>query len=525
MSAVLGVIDDPFNAPVQYGLVESLINDYTKMRRRILEVGNLMQGEIASTVGFFIEGNVPRERHLSLNVGQLFDITGAVAALNSHYWQKAMALTNVLDLMPQARRTEWHEQIHERKCPDFTEEAVRPTLEHLLNSRAQFFAERVDGIFRALSDVHLTNAPQGFGRRMIIQYVINSYGSVDHTRAGFINDLRCVIAKFMGRDEPNYRASDSAIDYARRRRGEWISLDGGALRLRVYKIGTAHLEVHEDMAWRLNAVLASLHPMAIPASFRTAPPTKKNKKTFQLMERPLPFALLETLRQMRRGGGRSDCRSLTWAYGTDKAVREELAKVITALGGAPTKDGFAFDYDCGPVLDEVLASGCIPDQKSHQFYPTPSALAARLVDMAQVEDVHRVLEPSAGTGNLARHIPTTSTTCVEVSPLNCEVLKAIGFEPVQADFLEWAKTAPRFDRVVMNPPFSEGRALTHLQAAAELLVPGGRLAAIVPASFRGKDVLPGYELEWSQVIDNEFAGTSVSVVMLAATRSSAAIVR
>lgn len=51
-----------------------------------------------------------------------------------------------------------------------------------------------------------------------------------------------------------------------------------------------------------------------------------------------------------------------------------------------------------------------------------------------------------------------------------------------------------------------------------MLADDGRLVAILPSGARNKDVLPGWNVEWSKVFDNEFAGTSVSVVILAATR-------
>lgn len=68
----------------------------------------------------------------------------------------------------------------------------------------------------------------------------------------------------------------------------------------------------------------------------------------------------------------------------------------------------------------------------------------------------------------------------------------------------------------MNPPFSRGRWAQHLQAAASLLSDNGRLVASLPASARHADVLPGWRLEWSRDFDNEFAGTSISVVILSA---------
>ena len=77
-----------------------------------------------------------------------------------------------------------------------------------------------------------------------------------------------------------------------------MTIDGGALRIRCYLKGTAHLEVHPDMAWRLNGVLASLYPAAIPAEFRQKP--KKRLKEFAMMERPLPFAVIKVLAGIKK---------------------------------------------------------------------------------------------------------------------------------------------------------------------------------------------------------------------------------
>lgn len=132
---------------------------------------------------------------------------------------------------------------------------------------------------------------------------------------------------------------------------------------------------------------------------------------------------------------------------------------------------------------------------------------------------HTCLEPSAGIGGIADHMPKDRMRCVEISDLHCKVLEAKGFDVTQADFLDWvSSTAARFDRVVMNPPFSEGRWSSHLTAAAGLLTEGGQVTAVLPASARNKDMLPGFDLEWSLVIDNAFAGTTVSVVILVARK-------
>ena len=538
-----------FFAPTSTDMVHGLVAEYRRDRQRIAEVVQFANSDALKGVWhYFASGNADENRgrtSLQKSVEQAFREAGAIGVLNATYWNRALELTDVYDAMPQARRSQWHEQMRNpegRKghgsepelppLPDFEEETVRSTLLELLNSRAKFLAERVDGIFRALSGEHVTNSPAAFSKRMIIGHLVSSYGTTTD-RVGFINDLRCVIAKFMGRDEPGWNATGSVVTRARReKRGEWVTLDGGALRLRAYKCGTAHLEVHPDMAWRLNCVLAQLYPLAIPPEFRAKP--KKKVKDFVMMGRPLPFAVIAALESLETAysfientgpnAWREKYRREPIKNGLSPrgGFSAEAERVIAYIGGVKTKNErgteyFAFDYDPREVIAEIICTGCLPDQQSHQYYPTPESLAKVAVEMAQIEPHHECLEPSAGTGGIADLLPKTVTTCVEISPLHCKVLEAKGHNVVQADFVKW-ESAYRFDRIVMNPPYSEGRWQAHLEHAAGMLTDDGRLVAILPASAKNRDVLPGWSLEWSRVFDNEFAGASVSVVILAATR-------
>jgi SAM-dependent methyltransferase len=149
-------------------------------------------------------------------------------------------------------------------------------------------------------------------------------------------------------------------------------------------------------------------------------------------------------------------------------------------------------------------------------------VAAAAIEAAQIGADHLCLEPSAGTGALADLMPKERTRCVEISALHCAVLRAKGFDVVEADFILWADLqfpgGCHFDRVVMNPPFADGRAKLHTEYAYGLLKPGGRLVAILPASMRGKAFLPDCTTEWSRTYDNEFAGTSVSVTIMTVTK-------
>lgn len=570
MNAVTGTIHgeliedvSEFFAPMASDLVDSLVGEYDSMRGRITALAAAMSAEqYAGALAYFISGNVPEQRHgMPSTVATLFNPVGAVGQLNADFWNRALRLTDVIDYMPQKRREEWFEQIrnplgkkkHSSRhsahagsatpddadqweiapLPDFEDASVRATLSSLLASRAQFFGERVDGIFRALSREHVTNCPQGFNKRMILLRAITHYDTIDSSTAGIINDLRCVIAKFMGRDEPKYGATDAVIRAARKHNGVWMGVDGNAFRIRIYNgVGTAHLEVHPEMAWRLNAVLASMYPAAIPSEFRTKPKRAKKIKDFELFDRPLPFAVVELLARLEPAKRKKEAghreywenipRTRKFGYGEkDKAAIAEAEKVLLALGGVIDKEGhmefWRFDYEPADVLDQVVCSGRIPDHKSHQFYPTPATVAEAAIELADIQPDHTCLEPSAGQGGLADLMPQGSTMCVEISELHCKILEAKGHSVKQADFLKMPVNGP-FDRIVMNPPFSEGRWQAHLQHAASMLADSGKLVAILPDTARNKELLPGFNHEYSKTFKNEFAGTSVGVVILTATR-------
>lgn len=532
-----------FFAPVSADLVDGLVGRYDYMRAKIENLHEIIIGEgYGGAVDWFIQGNnQDGGRHGISSFSRLFDLPPAVAALNASFWSQALSLTDVYDAMPQKRRNEWNEQIREHKAPDFEDATVRATLSDLLAARAKFFAERVDGIFRALSGDHVTNSPSAFGKRMIVARMINSYDSIDYDRSGYLNDLRNIIAKFMGREESAHGSTGPLLEILRRNTGVWHEIDGGSFRMKMFKVGTCHIEVHPDMAWRLNAVLASIYPQAIPASFRTKP--KARAKTYKMIGRPLPFAVVNMLAEMRAEPFTpqhrdrwseptkplTDCRhALQFGYGNrPKIVQDEAERVLTMIGGIRRNKNahvwFEFEFSARDAINEIVTSGCIPDQKSHQFYPTPANVAAKVIEMADIQPGALCLEPSAGTGGLADYMPSITTHCVEISAMHCAVLKSKGFVTTQADFIEWADTSLiRFDNICMNPPFSEGRWLAHLKSAASLLLDTGRITSVLPASAKGKDLLPGFDHEWSSIIDNQFAGTSVSVVILNATKSSLA---
>lgn len=532
--------DDITQALIPSDQISTLCAEYRGLVERVERIVRFFDADMLPVLSFFLDGRV-KDNHghpTSLRrseIEALISRDGAVAALNSHFWNRAIRLTDCLDVMSQKRRDEWYEQIRDNKCPPFDEQTVRDTILTLLNDRSKHLAERVDNAFQGLSGKHVTNSPSAFGKRMIVAGVLDGHGFGQHSKLGMINDLRCVIARFMRRTEPKYGATSALLEHLKANRGEWCEVDGGAMRLKVYSVGTAHIEIHPDMAWRLNSVLATLYPRTIPPEHRERP--KKHPKDEVAIMRPLPQEVLEVLAEAKHHHERVENPQRSWemrsqrvpnslsvnTYNISKHLKAEVESVLESIGGVDKGSHWVFDFEPLGIVRQIVVSGVVPDDKTHQFFPTPEVVAQHVAEIADAQPQHRVLEPSAGLGALAAAVKG-NVTCIELSALRCAVLRAKGFSVVQADFLKWAAEArlhASFDRIVMNPPFDGGRWRAHLEAAIELVAPKGVLVSVLPDSARANPPqFKGFTLTVGKTFVRAFANTSVSVVVLRYERAS-----
>lgn len=505
--------------PSQHDAIDYMITDYQKIRKNMEEVSTLMQSKgFKGIEHYFVKGNVDA-RGGYYSSEKLFDILPAVAVLNSEFWKKALDITDVISLMPQKRKDEWYKQIEEKKCPDFTDDTVRTTIFELLQQRGNFFAEKVEGVFRVLSGSHVTNTPQGFNKRMIIARVIDSLDMIDYSRKGYIHDLRSVIAKLLGRTEPDMNQTYSIIKAAQNDTGQWQCVDGNAIKIRVYKVGTAHIEIHPDVAWQLNKVLATLYPMAIPAKFRQKP--EKESKEFEMLNDIIPYAVLAKFNDRNAFDLKTMQYTVRRYHDVDKLIVNRIKEILRHIGGVESShDVFQFNYDIRNTITEIYHNGYIPNYKSYQFYPTPESIARYVCESAELECGMIVLEPSAGTGNLVDAIAVDDipVVCVELSDIHCKILESKGYETIQGDFIEVSDRLGMFDRIIMNPPYSLNRADVHVKKALKHLKKDGIMIAVLPLSFRNKEIDSNFDQEVLRTFDNLFDNTVISVIIVKLTR-------
>jgi hypothetical protein len=129
-------------------------------------------------------------------------------------------------------------------------------------------------------------------------------------------------------------------------------------------------------------------------------------------------------------------------------------------------------------------------QKVPDFFPTPKTLIDRMLEIAEVKPMQRVLDPSAGAGDIClavRELGVLIVDCFEINSDLRQALTLFGFPPLGWDFLE-ATPRPIYDRVVMNPPFSKDAYIDHVRAAYHWLAPGGELIAVLPNGYCGSRI-------------------------------------
>lgn len=138
----------------------------------------------------------------------------------------------------------------------------------------------------------------------------------------------------------------------------------------------------------------------------------------------------------------------------------------------------------------MLATGSVLDPKDFDFFPTPAPVCAEIVALADIRPGMAVAEPSAGrgaiAGEMARIVGPENVHAFELLPENAQALWDLGLQVTEGDFLA-QPAEPRFDRIVMNPPFGSQADMRHVEHALRMLKPGGRLVAIVSPAFEHRD--------------------------------------
>lgn len=224
------------------------------------------------------------------------------------------------------------------------------------------------------------------------------------------------------------------------------------------------------------------------------------------------------------------------ATGLDRKSYEAVNKVLDCLGGKWNRSSKAhvFKEDVSDIFADTINTGEVSDRKKEfQFFATPKVLAARMVELLSPQQGDRILEPSAGNGNLANAVHALTGDFVEVCELMPENLKHLNklssCKILCEDFLKLPATE-QFDRIIANPPFCKGQDISHVLKMWDHLKAGGRLVTITAPGWTFRDDQKHFDFrQWLQDVNADVeelpegtfkeSGTMIKAMLVAVDKS------
>lgn len=219
----------------------------------------------------------------------------------------------------------------------------------------------------------------------------------------------------------------------------------------------------------------------------------------------------------------------------DRKTYLDVAKKLNLIGGkwkGGRVSGFVFEQDPAELLMQIASGENRNLSKEYQFFETPQPLADKIVALADINESHSILEPSAGRGALIKAInevlPGKTVDCYEMMQLNQSFLKNLPTANIKsADFLQNDGTT--YDRIIANPPFSLNQDIVHIQEMYTLLNSGGCIVSVASTHWqhsnnysekRFKDWLKFVDAKIIPVEAGSFktSGTNVAAVILLINR-------
>ena len=123
------------------------------------------------------------------------------------------------------------------------------------------------------------------------------------------------------------------------------------------------------------------------------------------------------------------------------------------------------------------------------------------------------------TGTLQANRARCETIAIEINLSLADSLRErfpYGVAVQCCDFLQQNGNLGTFDRIIMNPPFTMGEDIKHIQHALTMLRPGGRLVALCANGPRQRAAFMDKAEHWEDLPAGSFSveGTGVNVALM-----------
>ncbi|MFZ4171946.1 DUF4942 domain-containing protein [Enterobacter ludwigii] len=184
-------------------------------------------------------------------------------------WKDLMNKSGMLALMDAQARDEWYNSLEKDDIPAVSEENILSTFEQLHQSKAEVFERGIINVFKGLSWDYKSNSPCKFGKKIIVD------GLVQYDRWGFhfrhgrrreqLADLDRMLNLLDGKPVPENR-NDLSVRLDTHIRKQHASVfEDEYVEIRYFQKGTGHIIFkRSDLIDKMNEIVARYFPATLP---------------------------------------------------------------------------------------------------------------------------------------------------------------------------------------------------------------------------------------------------------------------
>ncbi|EWG66695.1 MULTISPECIES: DUF4942 domain-containing protein [unclassified Enterobacter] len=184
-------------------------------------------------------------------------------------WKNLMNKSGMLALMDAQAREEWYNSLEKDDIPAVSEENILSTFEQLHQSKAEVFERGIINVFKGLSWDYKSNSPCKFGKKIIVD------GLVQYDRWGFhfrhgrrreqLADLDRMLNLLDGKPVPENRNDLSVRLDAHIRKQRASIFEDEYVEIRYFQKGTGHIIFkRSDLIDKMNEIIARHFPATLP---------------------------------------------------------------------------------------------------------------------------------------------------------------------------------------------------------------------------------------------------------------------
>lgn len=185
-------------------------------------------------------------------------------------WRDLMDKSGMISLMDAEARNQWYASLEKDDIPAISEANILSTFEQLHQSKAEVFERGVINVFKGLSWDYKSNSPCKFGKKVIVE------GLVQYDRWGFhfrhgrrrdqLSDLDRMLNLLDGRPVPENR-NDLAVRLDAHISKQHASVfEDEYVEIRYFQKGTGHIIFKRpDLVDKMNDIVARHYPDLLPA--------------------------------------------------------------------------------------------------------------------------------------------------------------------------------------------------------------------------------------------------------------------